>query len=193
MKASGRLQLHEPDQEKPSNAPERQGAEFQGDKKKNSELEKAEFLALRQSYVDHGMPFPISPAADYSPVSKSFHRKDVDPTTGKCITWVCTDREKSGNLSSIIAVRMSSQVEFGKILNFIQANFQQEGLVVESACVQLFSAPVKDRKSGLWYVDKRKFAQKTVPVSLISRPLVTAHDENECNRLWILNYRKDSF
>ena len=96
MNATDELALHEPDQEKPYEATQRQDPD---DKRKNSELEKGEFMVLRQSYVDHGMSFPFS--VDAVPtVTKSFHRRKDDPITGKCITWVSTGKEKSGTLSS---------------------------------------------------------------------------------------------
>ena len=187
MNVKGELAFHEPDQEKPCEAMQRQDPD---DKSENSELEKGEFMVLRQSYVDHGMSVPFSDDAVPS-VIKSFHRRKDDPITGKCITWVSTGKEKSGTLSSIFGVKTSSHVEFGKVLYFINANLQHASQTIESACVQLFSSPVEDKESSLWYVDVRRFVQKTVPVSFISRPLVTAKDEHNSNKLWILKFRKN--
>ena len=187
MNVTGELAFHEPDQEKPYEAMQRQDPD---DKRKNLELGKGEFMVLKQSYVDHGMLLPFS--VDAVPmVTKSFHRRKDDPITGKCITWVSTGKEKSGTLSSVVAVKTSSHVKFGKVLYFIHANLQHVAQAVESACVQLFSSPVEDKESGLWYVDESRFVQKTVPVSFISRPLVTAKDEDDSNKLWILNFRKN--
>ena len=87
----------------------------------------------------------------------------------------------------VVGVKSSSRVEFGKVLYFINANLQHASQTIESACVQLFSSPVEDKESGLWYVDVSRFVQKTVAVSFISRPLVTAKDEHNSNKLWILN------
>ena len=56
-------------------------------------------------------------------------------------------------------MKISSRVEFGKVLYFIQADLQRGGLVVESACVQLFSAPIEDKESGLWNVDAASLFQ----------------------------------
>ncbi|XP_044180783.1 uncharacterized protein LOC114963164 isoform X3 [Acropora millepora] len=187
MNVKGELAFHEHDQEKPCVAMQIQDPD---DKSENSELEKGEFMVLRQSYVDHGMSVPFSDDAVPS-VIKSFHRRKDDPITGKCITWVSTGKEKSGTLSSIVGVKTSSRVEFGKVLYFIDANLQHASQTIESACVQLFSSPVEEKESGLWYVDVRRFVQKTVPVSFISRPLVTAKDEHNSNKLWILNFRKN--
>ena len=50
-----------------------------------SEIEKAECLVMKQSYVDHGMSLPFSFDADTA-VTKSFHRKKDDTVSGKCIT-----------------------------------------------------------------------------------------------------------
>ena len=119
--------------------------------------------------MDHGMSLPFS--VDAVPtVNKFFHRRKDDLLTGKCVTWVSTSKEKSGTLPSIVVVKMSSHVNFGKVLYFIHANVQHVGQAVESACVQLFSSPVEDKKSGLWFVDESRFVHKTVPVSVILRP-----------------------
>lgn len=191
MKVTGRLQLHDSDQEKPSENIQSHDAELKCGTRKNGEHEKAEFLlALKQSYADHGMALPLSPTTN-PVVTKSFHRKKNDPVTGKQITWVSTGKEKSGTLSSIVAVKQSLRVEYGKILYFIQADLPHEAPAAESACLKLFSSPVEDKESGLWYVDETKYVERTVPASLISRPLVTARDENDRNRLWILSLRNN--
>lgn len=121
MNVKGELAFHEHDQEKPCVAMQRQDPD---DKSENSELEKGEFMVLRQSYVDHGMSVPFSDDAVPS-VIKSFHRRKDDPITGKCITWVSTGKEKSGTLSSIVGVKtLVSNLERFYILSMQTSNMQ---------------------------------------------------------------------
>jgi len=64
-----------------------------------------------------------------------------------------------------------------------------EDKVVESACVNVFSQLNEDEESGLWWVNTRSFTEKLVTLGEISKPLATAKDDNDRNKLWILNYR----
>ena len=81
MNVTGELAFHEPDQEKPYEAMQTQDPD---DKRKNSELEKGEFMVLRQSYVDHGMSLPFS--VDAVPtVNKFFHRRKDDLITANVL------------------------------------------------------------------------------------------------------------
>ena len=119
---------------------------------------------------------------------KSFHRKANDSDTGKCLTWVTTGKEKPETLSSIVAVKTVPNDKFGKVLHFTH---QKEGNnSVEFVCVLIFSHLSKDKESGLWWVNTSRFTETVVPVCQISKPLVTAQDDEDNNKLWILNYRK---
>ena len=139
------------------------------------------------------MPFPIFQDGNCV-LKKSFYRKENDPFTGtcKCITWVCTGKEKSGTLSYIVALKNGSHVEFRKVLYLVRGNLQQEGLAVHDGCayVQFYFTQVQDKESGLWYVCSSRFVEKMLPVSFIFKPLVTARDEDNSNTLWILSFKK---
>lgn len=117
-----------------------------------------------------------------------FHRNIDDPVTGKKISWVTTGKERTGTLSSIVAVKSVSDVKFGMVVKFTCQNI--ESTFVEFACVHIFSRQTEDRESGLWWVSTNQFTENSVPLSHISKPLVTAKDDEDVNKLWILNYKR---
>ena len=53
-----------------------------------------------------------------------------------------------------------------------------------------FSQLDEDEESGLWWVSTGSFTERLVPLCDISKPLVTAKDDDDINKLWILNYRR---
>ena len=112
---------------------------------------------------------------------KSFHRIKDDPVTSKSLSWVTTGKEKKGTLSSIVAVNNTNGIQFGKVLHF-------KNKLIESACVLVFSVTTQDKESSLWWVKISRFTEKIVPVEEISKPLVTANDDEDYNKLWILNH-----
>lgn len=122
---------------------------------------------------------------------ESCHRRMDDPITGKTLTWVTTGKENTGTLSSIVAVQSVSDVKFGKVLKFTCQKVEDK--FVESACVYAFSHLNEDEDSGLWWVNTSIFTEKLVPLCDISKPLVTAKDDDDKNKLWILNYRRSRY
>ena len=122
---------------------------------------------------------------------ESCHRRMDDPITGKTLTWVTTGKENKGTLSSIVAVQNVSDVKFGKVLKFTCQKMEDK--LVESACVHVFSHLNKDEESGLWWVNTSIFTEELVPLCDISKPLVTAKDDDDINKLWILNYRRSRY
>lgn len=75
-------------------------------------------------------------------------------------------------------------MKFGGTVKFIRQNVENKS--VESACVHIFSLPTENKESVLWWVNRGRF---TEPLCDISEPLVTAKDDNNVNKLWILNYQ----
>ena len=51
----------------------------------------------------------------------------------------------------------------------------------------VFSVTTQDKESSLWWVNISRFTEKIVPVEEISKPLVTAKDDEHYNKLRILN------
>ena len=119
---------------------------------------------------------------------ESCHRRMEDPITGKTLTWVTTGKENKGTLSSIVAVQNDSDVKIGNVLKFTCQKMEDK--FVESACVSVFPQLNEDEESGLWWVNTGSFTEKLVPLGEISKPLVTAKDDDDRNKLWILNYRR---
>ena len=73
----------------------------------------------------------------------------------------------------------------GKVLKFTSQKMEDK--LVESACVHVFSHLNEDEESGLWWVKTCIFTEILVPMGDISKPLVTAKDDYDINKLWILN------
>lgn len=102
---------------------------------------------------------------------ESCHRRMNDPITGKTLTWVTTGKENTGTLTSIVAVQNVSDVKFGKVLKFTCQKVDDK--LVESVCVHVFSHLNEDEESGPWWFNTSIFTETLVPLSDISRPLVT--------------------
>jgi len=107
---------------------------------------------------------------------ESCHRRMNDPITGKTLTWVTTGKENTGTLTAIVAVQNVSDVKFGKVLKLTCQKVDNK--LVESACVHVFSHLNEDEESGLWWVNTSIFTETLVPLSDISKPLVTAKDDD---------------
>ena len=112
-----------------------------------------------------------------------------DPVTGQTLTWVTTGKEKAGTLSLIVALQNVSEVKFAKVLKFISQSVEDKS--VASACVHIFSLLTEDKESGLWWVNANRFTENLVPLCDISKPLLTANNDEDVNKLWILNYRRN--
>ena len=56
------------------------------------------------------------------------------------------------------------------------------------AFVSWFDGPITDRDSQLSFVLTTDQYQSVIPIASLSRPLVTAFDEDEPGKLWILNF-----
>ena len=57
----------------------------------------------------------------------------------------------------------------------------------------VFSVTTQDKESRLWWVNTSRFTEKIVPVEEISKPLVTANDDEDYNKLWILNHTAKAY
>ena len=55
------------------------------------------------------------------------------------------------------------------------------------AYVSWFDTPVTDGDTNLRFVDTTVQSQAVIPITSLSKPLVTAFDEEEPGKLWILN------
>ena len=88
-------------------------------------------------------------------------------------------------MSSIVTLRNVTDVKFGRVVKFMSQNVEKRS--VESACVHIFSLLIEDKESGLWWVNTSRFTEEIVPLCDISKPLVTAKDDDNVNKLWILN------
>ena len=95
-------------------------------------------------------------------------------------------QRENKNTVSIVAVNNTNGIHFGKVLHF--SCHKVENQLIESACVLVFSVTTQDKESSsLWWVNTSRFTEKIVPVEEISKPLVTAKDDEDYNKLCILN------
>ena len=58
--------------------------------------------------------------------------------------------------------------------------------------VSWFEDTFQDKETNLMYVITNSQEQSLILATLISRPLVVANDEEELDKLWILNYVDES-
>ncbi|KAK2555824.1 hypothetical protein P5673_022465 [Acropora cervicornis] len=133
MNVKGELALHEHDQEKSCEAMQRQDPD---DKSENSELEKGEFMVLRQSYVDHGISVPFPDDAVPSAQIVSCHSRHV---------WSILDCSSAGVLLSEAVFSASpsdscSDEESSTAIFLLESVvFSTASLTLQIECASLFS------------------------------------------------------
>ena len=75
---------------------------------------------------------------------------------------------------------------FGRILTIFRHTFLSATSSV-LVFVSWFENAVKDRDTNLTYVLMSSQTQSIVPIIALSKPLIVAFDEEEYEKLWILN------
>ena len=128
------------------------------------------------------------------------------PQALKLSSWTCNgkhgrtvrltskeaDEMSSGCKSSFVYLSKSEALKetlFGQILFVFQHSFRGSTSVL--AYVNWFEKYHIDKQSNLIYVNQESQSKycPVVPVSQLSKPLVTASDPENSNQLWILNFQ----
>ena len=94
-----------------------------------------------------------------------------------------------GTISSVVRIKCGSKcVLVGQVSHFI--SLQNKSETIEFVPGDLYVSSVKtDKDSGLHYIDARKMEEKVFSSVNISKPMVTASDDEKPHVMWILNSR----
>ena len=118
---------------------------------------------------------------------ESCHRRMHDPITGKTPFLGHNWKRKQRNVVVDCCCRKCLVC---KIWEDSQVYLSKNGGQGCRVCLcQCFSQLDEDEESNLWWVSTGSFTEQLVPLCYISKPLVTAKDDDDINKLWILNYR----
>ena len=109
------------------------------------------------------------------------HRRTIRLTTAD------TEREQSHTRCSYISTMHRGSVAVGRIMSIFDHTHSSHTLTF--AYVSWFDTPSTDRDTKLMFVDTTVQSQSVIPITSLSKPLVTAFDEEEPGRLWILNLK----
>ena len=97
-----------------------------------------------------------------------------------------SDHENSYRRCSYVAARNETPIKVGRIVALFQHSFLS--VVTTFAYVSWFTDIHKDPDSKLLYALTSAQSQSVVPIKALSSPLVVAYDDEETEKLWILNY-----
>lgn len=118
-------------------------------------------------------------------VTRSFKELRMDSVSGKTDVW---DAAASGRTSScIVAVNESNNVYFGQIESFLSCRYKNN-MVAKFAVINAYTCSYKMQESnGLWYTLYGQVTKKVVLFNSLSVPKITAPDEEDPTKFWILN------
>ena len=97
-----------------------------------------------------------------------------------------TDR----TISFVVRIKSGSKCvgRVGQVSHFI--SLQNKSETVEFVPVDLYVSSLKtDKDSSLYHIDARKMEEKVFSSVNISKPMVTASDDEKPHVMWILNSR----
>lgn len=96
-----------------------------------------------------------------------------------------SDADCSYCCSSYVALLSdTTPAPVGRIVTLFQHTFL---LTTTFAYVSWFDGPYQDRLSNLVYILGSAQTQSVVPVTSLSKPLVVSFDDEEADKVWILN------
>ena len=95
------------------------------------------------------------------------------------------EREHSYTRCSYISTSDERGVRVGRIMSMFDHTHSSRTLTF--AYVSWFDTPVTDGDTRLRFVDTTVQSQGVIPITSLSKPLVTAFDKEEPGKLWILN------
>ena len=96
-----------------------------------------------------------------------------------------TEQEYSRSYCSYVSASIDNVLKIGRILTLFNHTFLSK--TTTFAYVSWFEDVFEGVEANLTYVITSSQTQSTVPVNMLSKPLVVAFDGVEQNKLWILN------
>jgi len=103
------------------------------------------------------------------------------------LTTADIEGEQSHTRCSYISTSHRDSVRVGRIMSIFDHTHCSHTLTF--AYVSWFDTPITDPDTKLMFVDTTVQSQSVVPITSLSKSLVTAFDEEEPGKLWILNLR----
>lgn len=95
------------------------------------------------------------------------------------------ENEHSFTRCSYVSTSGTNGIRVGRIISLFDHAYSAHTSTF--AYVSWFEGPFVEEDSKLWFVDTTVQSQFVIPVTSLSKPLVTAFDEEEPGKLWILN------
>ena len=127
-------------------------------------------------------------------IKRAFTSERRNKTTGKLELWRGhpANTRMDGTISSVVRIksRPTCVGRVGQIRHFIHLQSVNESETIEFVTVDLYVSSVKtDKDSGLLYIDTRKMEEKVFSSVNLSKPMVTATDDEKPHVMWLLNSR----
>ena len=98
------------------------------------------------------------------------------------LTSAETETGQRSTVNSYISSSDVTNIRVGRIMSLFDRT-HASGTTCVFAFVSWFDGPFADPDSKLWFVDTTKQSQSFIHVTLLSKPLVTAFDEEEPGKL----------
>lgn len=120
-------------------------------------------------------------------IRRSFSSERKNKTTGKLDEWKGHTANTGGTVSSIVVIKSGPCVtRIGQIKHFV--SFQHQNETIEFVNIDLYANSLRsDKDSGLLYIDTRDLEEKVFHLDNISKPMVTALDDENSFVMWLLN------
>lgn len=120
-------------------------------------------------------------------VRRSFSSERKNKTTGKLDEWKGHTANTGGTVSSVVVIKSGPCVtSIGQIKHFVSLQHQTE--TIEFVNIDLYANSLRsDNDSGLLYIDTRELEEKVFHLDNISKPMVTALDDENSHVMWVLN------
>lgn len=104
------------------------------------------------------------------------------------LTSVDSDREHTYRRCSYVSTHMGSVLMVGRIVTIFEHSFLS---TTTFAYVSWFDGPYRDTETNLVFVLASAQTQSVTPIMSLSKPLVVAYDDEELDKIWILNLHLD--
>ena len=120
-------------------------------------------------------------------ITRSFSSERKNKTTGKLDEWKGHTANTGGTVSSIVVIKSGPCVtRIGQIKHFV--SFQHQTEAIEFVTIDLYANSLRsENNSGLLYIDTRELEEKVFHLDNISKPMVTALDDENSHVMWLLN------
>lgn len=120
-------------------------------------------------------------------IKRSFTSEGRNKTTGKLEVWKSHDLITGGTVSSVVKIKSGPKCgRIGQVRHFV--SLQNKAKTIQFVTIDFYVNHLKsDKDSGLLYIDTKKLEENVFSFGHMSRPMVTAVDDEKCHVMWLLN------